>query len=448
MKDRLYKIEEKGKYGFIDYKGNIIITPVYDCVREFSEGVAWVNLKGFKSYYDCLGGKWGFINEKGNIIRDINLDLVNLITFSEGLSWVMFGENKYDGKWGIMNIKGEWVAEPLFNFDKVFAFQNGAAIVESNNKKGYIDKRGRVIFRPQFDSVGAFYDGISWVNTGAQEDQNGFLIGGKWGLVNLSGNFLKHFQYECIQNFSDGNAWVRRTKMGKWGLIDSEGRQILDFKYEKVFRFVNGEAIVKKDSQWRLINSNGNSIILYDDKIQDFEEFSRDLAKIRCNGKYGFIDREGNILLEPRFEVIINSEYAAWVKRDEIWMIFNKKIKKLIKPSIKIEYVYPFIDDYALIQNSQNKWGMIDIKGGILAETKYDYVAYPLDNHVWVNIGGKVGYSGIRGGKWGLIDQSGNFIVKPRFTQIHDFWGTELLDAQIKNKKCYINRKGEIVWSQ
>jgi hypothetical protein len=86
------------------------------------------------------------------------------------------GDNEYNRRMG----------SRTFNFDKVFAFQNGAAIVESNSKKGYIDKRGRVIFRPQFDSVGGFYDGISWVNNSNQEDYDGFLIGGKWGLLNYS----------------------------------------------------------------------------------------------------------------------------------------------------------------------------------------------------------------------------------------------------------------------
>ena len=202
MDNQLYLIEDQGKYGFINSEGAIIINPIYNYARRFHEGVAWVNLGGSKQSYDVIGGKWGFIDKKGEIVREIDLELVNLINFSEGLSWVMTGETKYNGIWGIINIKGNWVLEPEYKFTQAHGFINGVSIVEANRKKGYVKNTGELLFEPQFDSVGAYSDGISWVNVGAEEDYDGFMVGGKWGLVDINGEYIVELIYLIVLVFS------------------------------------------------------------------------------------------------------------------------------------------------------------------------------------------------------------------------------------------------------
>ena len=51
----LYKFKKGNKEGFIDASGNIVISPIYDDVDDFSENLAKVK----------IGSKYGYINLKG-----------------------------------------------------------------------------------------------------------------------------------------------------------------------------------------------------------------------------------------------------------------------------------------------------------------------------------------------------------------------------------------------
>ena len=72
--DALFPIEEKGKYGFINKTGKVVITPQFEFAESFSEGMAAVS----------VGGKRGFIDAAGKIIIAAQYDKTT--PFSEGMA--------------------------------------------------------------------------------------------------------------------------------------------------------------------------------------------------------------------------------------------------------------------------------------------------------------------------------------------------------------------------
>jgi hypothetical protein len=104
------------KWGFINLKGQISISPQYDMVGEsispydekpdrndynnysssFSEGLAGVKLKG----------KWGFINQSGELVIPYKFDKVQ--KFSGGVATVRVGD-----LWGVINQEGKWIFQPV-----------------------------------------------------------------------------------------------------------------------------------------------------------------------------------------------------------------------------------------------------------------------------------------------------------------------------------------------
>lgn len=76
----MFRITEKGKVGFADIRGEIVVPPAFDAAMPFSGGFAAV-CEGCTSisdgeYTEFRGGKWGFIDASGKMIIDPEFDTV------------------------------------------------------------------------------------------------------------------------------------------------------------------------------------------------------------------------------------------------------------------------------------------------------------------------------------------------------------------------------------
>lgn len=72
MSVRLFRVSTKGKFGFIDKTGMIVIKPQFIAAGEFNDGLASVN----------VGKKWGYIDATGAIIIDPQLEAAGEFHYS------------------------------------------------------------------------------------------------------------------------------------------------------------------------------------------------------------------------------------------------------------------------------------------------------------------------------------------------------------------------------
>lgn len=92
---KLYRKEnDHCQSGFVDDKGVWVIPPVYDCVWDFSEGLAMV-----KKDWKC-----GYIDDEGNIV--IPLKYYRACPFNDGIAKVM---PKIGGNWIFIDKAGNKV---------------------------------------------------------------------------------------------------------------------------------------------------------------------------------------------------------------------------------------------------------------------------------------------------------------------------------------------------
>lgn len=95
-------------WGYIDKQGNWIVTPQFCMAGRFSEGLAGVYVNGYRDMNgDCQGGKWGFITPSGTFA--INPIFERAQGFHKPKGQAAKAKVEYQGQAGFINGKGQWL---------------------------------------------------------------------------------------------------------------------------------------------------------------------------------------------------------------------------------------------------------------------------------------------------------------------------------------------------
>ena len=134
-------VDENGKHGFSDADGNIVVPCKYDYVKDYSDGVATVE----------LAGKWGVIDGNGTVIVPCKYDYVRF--FHSGIAGVRMGE-----KWSFIDRYGNQLTD--FIYDGTEECIEGMAFVVRDGKSGFVDSTGIEVIPCIYDySKEAFENG-------------------------------------------------------------------------------------------------------------------------------------------------------------------------------------------------------------------------------------------------------------------------------------------------
>lgn len=240
----------------------------------------------------------------------------------------------------------------------------GWAQVEASDKPFYLDKKGLLIVKLQFDRVENFSEGLAAVSSGGVQldPRESELSGGKWGFY--------------TGGFSEGLA---RVMVGdKFGYVDKTGNLVIKPQFYRAAAFSNGLALVgASDNELGYINKTGQIVIPM--KFDSAEDFSEGLARIGINGKWGYIDKMGKIVIQPQFDSQIQfdsrnsaatfSEGLAVVKSGDKYGYINKMGKVVIKP--QFDQAGSFSDGLAQVTTG-NKWGYIDKTGKLVIQPQVE----------------------------------------------------------------------------
>ncbi|HXR26005.1 MAG TPA: WG repeat-containing protein, partial [Candidatus Binataceae bacterium] len=178
--------------------------------------------------------------------------------------------------------------------------------------KGFLDRNGRTVIKPQFANVGPFIGGLAravldgychiatWdggregtPTTGYPSDCGGApadaLLPCKVGFIDPRGNFAIEPHFEAAQDFGEKLAAVRIG--GAWGFIDAGGRIVIPPRFEQVRSFREGLAAVKIDGRWGFVDKTGDLTIPA--QFEEVDAFSDSLAVAYSGGKAFYVDRNG-----------------------------------------------------------------------------------------------------------------------------------------------------------
>ena len=343
---------------------------------------------GLDHYDDNRVDEIGVRNESVTItasfIESIN-QYDEVYGFSEGLAVV-----KKDGKYGFINTNGEEVIPCRYDFAR--SFSEGLADVEKDRKYGFINTKGEEVIPCKYEYVQSFSNGFAAV----QKDY-------KWGYINTQGEEVCPCKYDYAFDFSEGFAQV--IKEDKVGLINAKGEEVIPCKYDPydIVGFSEGFASVLKDREYGFINTKGEEVIpfIYDAAYV----FSEGLAMVVKDKKCGFINTKGEEVIPCRYDFDFDFEYKfgyagkfseglTSVRKDDKWGYINTKGEEVI-PFI-YDAAYAFSEGLASVQKN-DKWGFINTKGVEVIPYRYDEVESFHDGLARVKKDGVYGFTDIKG---------------------------------------------------
>jgi len=353
-----------GRVGFVDRKGEFVIQPEYDLLYAFRDGLALAAL--ITGEDDRGPAAWLYLDEKGETALGPFLSLgKERLRFSDGLAPARHG-----GKWGYVNEVGRMVIEAKYAL--AGDFQDGLARVVvgkppdrwspdfmPGGKWGCIDVKGKAVVEPKYDYVAAPSDGMIRVNVGGRPQRlNDRDMGGKWGFADARGRVVAEPQFEDADDYHGGLAAVKVK--GKWGYLDRDGKLKIPAIFDDAGAFWEGKAAsVRICEKELIIDTNGKTVPAPEKKdggrwalppVDDAPDFSRDVeepvtlhvelssfnegrALILVNGKWGYIDKKGDVVIKPEYDGAGNFwEGLAAVQVGEKWGYIDGAGRMAIKP--------------------------------------------------------------------------------------------------------------------
>lgn len=159
-------------------------------------------------------------------------------------------------------------------------------------------------------------------------DGVGMVLDGSWYIVNTMMEHVNDVPYAMI--ITDENGYAANSgrlfvsEGTGYKMLDTSGNAVSDVLYENAKLFIDGTgAAVQQDGKWGFVNVNGEIVI--EPEFEDARSFSNGFAAVKKDGKWGFIDAQNNIVIEPEFEDVrdFNSSGNCYVFKEGNWNLLS-----------------------------------------------------------------------------------------------------------------------------
>ena len=340
------RVQKDGKYGLIDLSGKSLLPCEYDNITSV-EGVEGA-IKITKD------GKVGVADDKGQILIPTEYNNAEGLGTQSSQGFIVQNE---EGKYGIVNISNNQILET--KYDSVSKIHEGDYYVATDSgKQKVISKDGTEVLNGDYDEI------IDIL----RNPENGVIYKkqNKYGVMKLDGTVTVNPNYDDLKEAKTGT--LIASSNGKYGIIDLSGETKLDFKYQSLLYNEKADIYVGENEKFNneILDSNYNVkltgiLIDLDDekgyielrqddqyKYYNFRFEEQNQADIFTNntlfvskkdGKYGFVDKNGNIVVDYIYDDATkqNDFGYAGVKKDGKWGAIDKNGKVVQEPTYNLE---------------------------------------------------------------------------------------------------------------
>jgi len=326
---------------------------------------------------------------------------------------------KQNNLYGIANKKGELISKIEFDSIGSDSYNKGVGyVVKQKGKYGKISETGMLLLPIKYPKIIAGNLHVTLVKNKKNETQ---LVFNKQNKL-----FSKKIEYAALyQNL----AIVKAD--GKFGVLKNE--TIIPFEYDSIF-------IPRSNSNYNSYNSNKSKPKIKTPNPQLQPSLIISYLTLEKNNKFGLVNSDGAIIYPADNDAVTNADSYGYysVKKGNLYGIYFSKSADGKKTNIEFDRI--FTDGYGAIMASKNqKAGIFNLKGEQIAPFEYD--------NDFIAQYSSIGYRVAKDKKRGILDKQGNVIVPPIYDDIDTFslGNRDFLNVKKDEKHGVINLKGEII---
>ena len=400
-KEGTFLVKQNELEGIINMKGKVIIKCEYESVTSdnyYSENGNKKQAGFIVSKKTEDGYRYGYANYRGTIILNpiyTQLERVTEIANEKGVYFIAFK----NGQAGLLKNNKE-----ILNYeyeDIQYNVLGSIFVTKRNGKYGAVNQEGTTVLYPEYDNV---YTGGMYLNALKDKDIFIFDLNGnkietnevsktktenanyyitidknnKYKVVDSKDNIIIDKDYTYIEYLPGDYFIVERDS--KSGIIDSNGKSVIELKYDSISRInetdilqmetnknialynLNMKEIVSMDNAIvKEVKDEKSYILLYSDT--DFKYLDKEgniltsqnlfenntLFAKNINGKWGFVDKDGNLKVQNDYELVtdFNKYGFAGIKKDGKWGSINQNGEVVQEPTYDLKRNIPeFIGKY------------------------------------------------------------------------------------------------------
>lgn len=410
-------------------------------------------------------------------LKQISIIVIIAIILITAITGVIIAINKSKENYELDKISNEDI-----NYYKIM----------SNGKSGIIDKTGKVIIEPKYNTIKLpnpkkpificiyDYNAVSGeYKTKVLNEKNEEILK---NYENVNTIDIK----EVVSSIPYEKTVLQYQKDGKYGIINFEGKSIIKPIYEEIrnMPYREGELIVKKQGKYGVVSINGGKLldckydyITGDNYYSEEKKYELDGYIVGLNNEdgkmqYGYINNKREQILDVEFDKIYRMND---VKDDEnIYLLAEKdgKIQLYKNNKLLLDNNYQSInyseDSKLLILQKDGRYGVTDLNGKQILSVDYEQIRIPGDYIIAIKDGKQVifdlvgtqkenlAYTNIlktenenynitvdKNDKYGVINKDGNILIGNKYNYIQYLYDNYFIVGGETGKSGIINDKGE-----
>lgn len=417
--DLKISLNKKGKVGFVDSQGNVVVKCIYDSATPFEKGISIVT----------KSGKSGIIDASGKVL--LPLKYTQIYPWANGLYLVKNGK-----KMGLAKSNGQIALDVKYShiskincYGKALVALGGKnATVEKKNymanaKYGIINNEGRLLVEPKYKGLYEFaYDGSQ-------------------SKVYHEGKCLLHSYHFITDTLQTDCSYLGYSSNpigdNKAGILDGNGKVLLKSgSYNFVMRpeggmvrYYNVKSRETKCGYHNLSTGKGFEVAKFNKHLSNIDfwthgDFTGDIAPVNGDA-WKFIDKKGNVLRSNYKALRHTRNLGLWAAKDSDgkWSVFDESNNDIAALSGYTDMLFPQQKDdkeIFTVQKDGAKYGCINRSGETVVPFDYE--------DAWDNRFDAVCVK--KDGKWGAVAPNGSVIVPTEYMNVifpsergaNDYW--------------------------